>query len=177
MQSAVWKNGNFTLFPSNQIFSTSFSSAQYMSWFHEFFTKKSVGVNHLKVRLILYIFLNFIIQFDGKRFAMRPNLRNFHNVHTVSHWKIFRQINYLVIPLVKPLLSVSRDFGEERISATSIMCNNVHSVENEKFTAMQNFWPRDRFDRGNSINSVNLLHTFLICAHYVYNTTQYYLCT
>ena len=39
------------------------------------------------------------------------------------------------------------------------------------------FWPRDRFDRGHSINSVNPLKTFLNCAHNVYNTTQYQLCT
>ena len=58
------------------------------------------------------------------------------------------------------------------------------------------FWPWDRFDRGHSINSVNLLLLLLllpksfsivhimstivfntICAHNVYNNTHYYLCT
>ena len=42
---------------------------------------------------------NSIIQFDGKNFAMRPNLRNFHTVHCEKlksfpqKRQIFRQIN------------------------------------------------------------------------------------
>ena len=47
-----------------------------------------------------------------------------------SHWKKFRQINYLVILLVKPLLS--RNFYQKRVRVNFRNFHTVHCVEKWK---------------------------------------------
>ena len=104
------------------------------------FSPRSFCKNVVKVTFSLKSFT--LNQFDEKIFQVWENSQNYHTVAECTVWKnekfsltkkIFRQINSLVIYLVKLLLS--RNFCQKcvRLNFRHFNTHNVVNVENEYF--------------------------------------------